>query len=156
MAWRGPGTAKRSGSRARASALRGRSGLSPATEKERLLVRTPAELTIQDVTRDGRILMTSDNGKVGIIGRPPGSEKDRDLSLLDWSLARDLSSDGKLLLFDESGEGGGAHHAIYVRKTDGSPAVRLGDGWAAASHPTAGGLLRRAWHRADGRFSFSR
>ena len=40
--------------------------------KERLLVRTPGELTIQDASADGRILMTSDNGKVGIIGRPPG------------------------------------------------------------------------------------
>ena len=103
--------------------------------KERLLVRTPGELTIQDVSRDGRILMTSDNGKVGIIGRPPGLEKDCDLSLLDWSLARDLSHDGKLLLFDETGEGGGAHHAVYVRKTDGSPAVRLGDGWAGSFSP---------------------
>ncbi len=103
--------------------------------QERLLVRTPGELTIQDVSMDGRVLMTSDNGKVGIIGRPPGSEKDRDLSLLDWSLARDLSQDGKLLLFDETGEGGGAYHAVYVRKTDGSPAVRLGEGWAGSFSP---------------------
>jgi WD40 repeat protein len=79
--------------------------------------------------------MTSDNGKVGIIGRPPGSEKDRDLSLLDWSLARDLSHDGKLLLFDETGEGGGARHAVYVRHTDGSPAVHLGDGWGGSFSP---------------------
>jgi len=70
--------------------------------------------------------MTSDNGKVGIIGRPPGSDRDRDLSLLDWSLVRDLTPDGKLLLFDETGEGGGARHALYMRNTDGSPAVQLG------------------------------
>src|SRR5664279_5625921 len=66
-----------------------------------------------------------------VIARPPGSEKDRDLSLLDWSLVRDLSPDGKLLLFDETGEGGGARHALYMRSTDGSPAVQLGSGWAA-------------------------
>ncbi len=103
--------------------------------KERLLVRTPGELTIQDASADGRILMTSDNGKVGIIGRPPGTDRDRDLSLLDWSLVRDISTDGKLILFDESGEGGGARHAVYVRKTDGSPAVHLGDGWAGNFSP---------------------
>jgi predicted Ser/Thr protein kinase len=103
--------------------------------KERLLVRTPGELTIQDASPDGRILMTSDNGKVGIIGRPPGTERDRDLSLLDWSLVRDISKDGKQILFDESGEGGGARHAVYVRRTDGTPAVHLGEGWAGNFSP---------------------
>jgi hypothetical protein len=103
--------------------------------RERLLVRTPGELTIQDATADGRILMTSDNGKVGVIGRPPGSDRDRDLSLLDWSLVRDISTDGKQILFDESGEGGGARHAVYVRRTDGSPAVHLGEGWAGNFSP---------------------
>ncbi len=103
--------------------------------KERLLVRTPGELTIQDASADGRILLTSDNGKVGIIGRPPGTDRDRDLSLLDWSLVRDISPDGKLILFDESGEGGGARHAVYVRRTDGTPAVHLGEGWAGNFSP---------------------
>jgi serine/threonine protein kinase/Tol biopolymer transport system component len=103
--------------------------------RERLLARTPGELTIQDAAPDGRILMTSDNGKVGIIGRPPGSDRDRDLSLLDWSLVRDISTDGRQILFDESGEGGGARHAVYVRKTDGSPAVHLGDGWGGNFSP---------------------
>jgi len=96
--------------------------------EERLLLRTLSELTIQDVSTEGRILITSDNGKVGIIGMPPGQSRERDLSLLDWSLVRDLSPDGKALLFDESGEGGGANGAVYLRRTDGSPAVRLGDG----------------------------
>jgi serine/threonine protein kinase len=40
--------------------------------EERLLLRALSELTIQDVSSDGRILITSDNGKVGIIGQPPG------------------------------------------------------------------------------------
>ena len=96
--------------------------------EERLLLRALSELTIQDVSPDGRILVTSDNGKVGVIGQPPGQSHEKDLSLLDWSRMRDLSPDGKTLLFDETGEGGGANGAVYLRKTDGSPAVRLGDG----------------------------
>jgi hypothetical protein len=96
--------------------------------RERLLARTPGELTILDIARDGRTLMTRDNGMVGIIGARSAEEGERDLSLLDWSLLRDISPDGKLILFDESGEGGGAVHAVYVRRTDGSPAVRLGEG----------------------------
>ncbi|HEX7613855.1 MAG TPA: protein kinase [Thermoanaerobaculia bacterium] len=118
--------------------------------RERLLVRTPGELTIQDATADGRILMTSDNGKVGIIGRPPGSDRDRDLSLLDWSLVRDLSPDGKLLLFDETGEGGGARHALYMRNTDGSPAVQLGTGWAGSFSPD-GRWVTSTGHAPGGR-----
>ena len=110
---------------------------------ERLLARTPGELTIQDIARDGRTLMTSDNGMVGIIGGRPAEEGERDLSLLDWSLLRDISPDGKLILFDESGEGGGAVHAVYVRRTDGSPAVRLGEGVGGSLSP-------------DGRWAVSR
>lgn len=102
---------------------------------ERLLLRTPAELTIQDVADDGQVLMTSDAGKVGVVGTPPGQSKERDLSLLDWSLVRGISRDGKLFLFDESGEGGGGHQGVYVRKTDGSPAVRLGDGMGGSFSP---------------------
>jgi len=102
---------------------------------ERLLARTPGELTIQDVSANSRILMTSDNGKVGIIGRPPGQEKEKDISLLDWSLVRDISPDGRLVLFDESGEGAGALQGVFLRRTDGSPGVRLGDGTACGLSP---------------------
>ena len=102
---------------------------------ERLLLRTPGELTIQDVSKDGGVLVTSDNGKVGIVGLPPGHDKERDLSLLDWSRVCDLSSDGKTVLFDESGEGSGANGGVFTRRTDGSPAIRLGDGRAEAFSP---------------------
>jgi Tol biopolymer transport system component len=61
--------------------------------------------------------------------------QERALSWLDWTLIRDLSSDGKILLFDETGEAGGATHSVYIRKTDGSPAIRLGDGVAMSLSP---------------------
>ncbi len=105
------------------------------TGETRMLLRTPGELTIHDVSRDGGVLVTSDNGKVGIVGLPPGQEKERDLSLLDWSRVCDLSTDGKTVLFDESGEGSGAAGGVFARKTDGSPAVRLGDGRAGSFSP---------------------
>ena len=40
----------------------------------------------------------------------------------------DLSEDGKQILFSEQGVAGGPGYAVYVRGTDGSPAVRLGKG----------------------------
>ena len=59
----------------------------------------------------------------------------RDLSWLDYSLVRDMSADGRTVLFTEGGRGGGANYGVYLRRTDGSPAVRLGDGDAAALSP---------------------
>ncbi|HJV22979.1 MAG TPA: protein kinase [Holophagaceae bacterium] len=102
---------------------------------ERLLARTPSELHVQDVAKDGRVLVTNDNAKVGIVGMAQGHTKEQDLSLLDWSLVRGISEDGKMILFDETGEGAGALGGAYVRKTDGAPPVRLGDGIAGGFSP---------------------
>jgi Tol biopolymer transport system component len=101
----------------------------------RLLAREPGTLTLQDVASDGRVLLTRDVQRVGMVGLGPGAVKEADLSWLDWSAPTDLSSDGKTLLFLESGEGGGENYSAYIRKTDGSPAVRLGDGAAYALSP---------------------
>jgi len=114
--------------------------------KERLLAREPGTLTLQDVARDGRVLLTRDVPRVGMVGLAPGATKERDLSWLDWSAPRDLSADGSTLLFVESGEAGGANYAAYLRKTDGAPAIRLGEGSAYALSPdlkwAVGGLPR--------------
>jgi Tol biopolymer transport system component len=100
--------------------------------RERLLARGTGAFTLQDVARDGRVLLAHDTSRLGILALAPGEAKERDLSWLDWSLVRDLSADGKTVLFDESGEGAGAGYAVYLRRTDGSPAVRLGEGGAMA------------------------
>jgi eukaryotic-like serine/threonine-protein kinase len=96
--------------------------------KVRLLTRVPGELTILDVGKDGNVLLTRGNDRAGMIGLAPGEVKERDLSWLDWSVPTSLSADGKTVLFQESGEGGGPTYAVYIRSTDGSPAIRLGEG----------------------------
>jgi Tol biopolymer transport system component/predicted Ser/Thr protein kinase len=103
--------------------------------KERLLAREPGTLTLQDVAKDGRVLITRDVPRVGMVGMTAGSAKERDLSWLDWSAPKDLSLDGKKLLFTESGEAGGENYSSYLRGTDGSPAIRLGDGLSFALSP---------------------
>jgi serine/threonine protein kinase/WD40 repeat protein len=103
--------------------------------KERLLAREPGTLTLQDVAKDGRVLITRDVPRVGMVGMTAGTSKERDLSWLDWSAPKDLSLDGKNLLFTESGEAGGENYSTYIRGTDGSPAVRLGDGLSFALSP---------------------
>jgi DNA-binding winged helix-turn-helix (wHTH) protein/Tol biopolymer transport system component len=112
--------------------------------RERLVQRMAGALTLQDVSRDGRVLLTRQNTRIGIICLPPGETRERDLAWLDWSLARDLSDDGRTLLFTEAGEGGGATYGVYVRGTDGSPAVRLGNGSALALSPDGKWALARS------------
>jgi tRNA A-37 threonylcarbamoyl transferase component Bud32 len=105
--------------------------------KQRLVARAPGMLTLQDVAPDGRVLVTREAPRAGFYGLAPGAAKERDLSWLDFSSPCALSADGRLVLFDESGEGGGATYSVFLRKTDGSPAIRLGNGTCAALSPDA-------------------
>jgi Tol biopolymer transport system component len=109
----------------------------------RLLARVPGELTILDVGKEGNLLLTRGNDRAGMIGLAPGEPKEKDLSWLDWSVPGSLSPDGKMILFQESGEGGGPHYAVYLRNTDGSPAIRLGEGTGLSLSPDGQWALSR-------------
>jgi len=71
-------------------------------------------------------LISRDALRAGAIGMAPGENKERDLSWQDWTVAIDLSEDGKLMLFIEAGEAGGGEYAVFTRDTTGTSAVRLG------------------------------
>ncbi len=103
--------------------------------KMREIERAPGGIILQDISRDGKLLIDHQAHRAGIIGRLAGESQERELSWLDYSFLRDLSEDGTTLLFDEQGEGGGAEASVYVRKTDGSAAIRLGEGFAQALSP---------------------
>ncbi|HEY6769891.1 MAG TPA: protein kinase [Candidatus Sulfotelmatobacter sp.] len=103
--------------------------------KERLIYRSPGGLTIHDISRTGLVLMTSDKARVGIFALPPGETHERSLSWFDWSLLNDMSADGKTILFSETGEAVGANYSMFIRGTNGSPAIRLGDGGFGALSP---------------------
>jgi Tol biopolymer transport system component/predicted Ser/Thr protein kinase len=109
----------------------------------RLLARVPGELTILDVGKEGDVLLTRGNDRAGVIGLAPGEPKEKDLSWLDWSVPASLSADGKTVLFFESGEGGGPKYAVYLRNTDGSPAIRLGEGSGLSLSPDGQWALSR-------------
>ncbi len=102
---------------------------------ERLLARVPGTLTLLDVARDGRLLLRRDANRQEIKAFIAGASQPRELSWFDYSLASGLTPDGKTLLFAEVGEAGGATYGIYIRGTDGSPAIRLGDGNPQALSP---------------------
>src|SRR5262249_57930944 len=105
--------------------------------------RLPGALMLLDIAKDGRVLLVRATWRRELMGFSPGENKERELSWLDYTYPADLSEDGKTLLFDEEGGGGaldyskssGLTYAVYIRKTDGSPAVLLGEGGAVALSP---------------------
>ncbi len=122
------------------SASQGGSNLSPLRAvtmegKQRRVTAMAGNLLLVDVSPDGQVLIAEDNRRREMIGLGPGETKEHDLSWMDWSFPRDISADGKLVLFEEEGAGGGQNYSVCLRGTDGSPAVRLGDGYAIALSP---------------------
>jgi serine/threonine protein kinase len=111
--------------------------------KERMVLRLPGALMLFDIFKDGRVLMMRASWRRELIAMTADDAKQHDLSWLDYTYPAGLSADGKTLLFDEEGGGGslaysksgGLSYAVYIRKTDGSPAVLLGEGGAVSLSP---------------------
>jgi Tol biopolymer transport system component len=101
----------------------------------RVVTRTDGRVTLHDIARDGRALVTRDNVWNGVSGLLAGETKERDLSWLDGSVAADVSVDGRTLLISELGQGGGASRSVYLRRADSPLAVKLGEGSAQSLSP---------------------
>ncbi len=103
--------------------------------KLRLAIRVPGSLELDDISSDGRVLLTHHTALQSVRGLGPGQSRESDLSWLDGPLPADLSQDGSMLLLNEEGEATGARPTIYLRGTDGSPALRLSEGYGMALSP---------------------
>jgi len=93
------------------------------------LVGTTTDLeALHDIAKDGTVLVEREltTGEIRFAASTDTFE--RDLSWLDGSNSVGLSADAKTMIFGEAGEGGGPLGSVYLRTTDGAPAVRLGDG----------------------------
>jgi Tol biopolymer transport system component len=96
--------------------------------EERPILEVPGHMTLLDVSRQGSALIVLESERSRTQFLSTGERASCDLTWLDWTLVRDISKDGSRILFDETGVGGGELHSVYSRGTDGSPAIRLGDG----------------------------
>ncbi len=105
------------------------------TGRHREILQVPGILTLRDLSRDGRVLLSVENARREMRGRRAGEPRERDLSWLEWSLPTDLTADGQKVLFTEQGAGGGPNYAAYIRGMDESPAVKLGEGCSASFLP---------------------
>jgi hypothetical protein len=101
--------------------------------QSRLMLQAPGSMYLQDVARDRKALVTQGAARSHMLWTSDNAQ--RDLSWLDWSTVADVSADGAAVLFYEWGSAVGTKPVVYLRKTDGSDAVRLGDGRALALSP---------------------
>jgi eukaryotic-like serine/threonine-protein kinase len=106
---------------------------------QRLVFRSPGGVTLQDIASDGRVLLTRDEQRVGMMALAPGATTEREVSWRDWSLPTDISGDGNTVLFDEQGVEAGPTYTVAVRDMrgdiKGSPPIPLGSGVAGHLSP---------------------
>jgi Tol biopolymer transport system component/tRNA A-37 threonylcarbamoyl transferase component Bud32 len=102
--------------------------------KQRTITNVPGGMWFQDI-RNGTALTITQHKRLGIRGVAPGGKEERELGWFGWSVLRDISRDGRKILFDEEADGGGPNYTVFLRDTDGSPPVRISDGNAMAISP---------------------
>ncbi|HEY4101162.1 MAG TPA: protein kinase [Gemmatimonadales bacterium] len=96
--------------------------------RERHVLSSAGGITVHDVARSGQWLITQDGDRYVVFARGSSDTSDKDVSWLDLSDEPVLSADGKVLAFADEGITGGENYAVMLRKLDGSPPVRLGQG----------------------------
>jgi hypothetical protein len=105
----------------------------------RVVMQTLGWPAVEDISSSGDLLVARIKPRLRLqTGTRSGAADPTDrveLSWLDWSLARDMTNDGRRALFDETGPGMLHMAATFVRTTDGAPAVRISDGVAMGFMP---------------------
>jgi eukaryotic-like serine/threonine-protein kinase len=94
----------------------------------RVVAGVPGTLNLHDIAHGGRVLLSHQITRTIAMARGPGQNQERDLTITDWTLVDTISPDGRQVLLQEEGTGSRPGYDIYVRSTDGSPPVRIGQG----------------------------
>jgi eukaryotic-like serine/threonine-protein kinase len=102
--------------------------------KQRLVLRSPGGVWLEDIASDGRMLLTHQDRRYEVTVTKIGGET-RQLSWLEIMLGLSMSRDGKFAVIGDWGGSGGTDYRIYLAKLDGSPAVLLGSGIGGGISP---------------------
>lgn len=99
--------------------------------KQRMVLRVPGGLYLEDIAPDGRVLLRHDERRYEVTAAQVGGAS-RLLSWLEIMIGASVSRDGKFVAI---GDETAAEYGVYLRKLDGSPPVQLGAGVAGAISP---------------------
>jgi eukaryotic-like serine/threonine-protein kinase len=103
--------------------------------KIRDVLSLPVGMTLQDIAPDGRMMVTLNSSRLAMGFSTLGSKEDIELSWHDWNVAKDISPDGRFVLFEDASEAAGPGYAVALRRLDGTLPVRLGEGSAGGLSP---------------------
>ncbi|MFZ0954318.1 MAG: protein kinase [Candidatus Sulfotelmatobacter sp.] len=104
------------------------------SRRVRKILDLPEGMTLQDVAPDGRVLVSLDHERLPMATAARNGSA-ADLSWHDWNIAKDISSDGQSILFEDASEPAGPHYSLAIRKIDGTPPVQLGEGSSGGLSP---------------------
>ncbi|PYX48650.1 MAG: hypothetical protein DMG79_11320, partial [Acidobacteria bacterium] len=102
--------------------------------KLRTITSVPGGMWLEDI-RGGVPLVLVNQKRLGLRGGLLNAKQERELGWLGWAIMRDMSRDGKKILFEEEADGGGPNYTVFLRDIDGSPPVRIGEGIGLALSP---------------------
>ena len=103
--------------------------------KTRRILDLPVGLTVEDVASDGRVLASAHSERLGMAAITPENKSEVELSWHDWNIAKDISRDGKWVLFEDASEIAGSNYIVALRNMDGTPPILLGEGSAGGLSP---------------------
>jgi len=104
--------------------------LQRVTLRGKIVLTAPGvgDATIQDIAPDGRELILREDASSSIWLQRANAAAATDLSWLNHTFFPILSGDGSQLVFGDAAGVAGNSYATMLRHTDGTPAVRLGEG----------------------------
>jgi eukaryotic-like serine/threonine-protein kinase len=104
---------------------------------ERDVWTSPSDLTILDASPSGQVLLTANRIYTEVKWLGANDSQERDISWFAFSIAHDVSADGRLVLFTREDEGAGAESEMGLRRIDAREAVFLGPGMGTNLSPDA-------------------
>ena len=96
----------------------------------RTVAQMPGGMVLRDIDRSGRVLIDRSTQHMSMMLGSVDGGAQHDISWLDWSRAVAISGDGKSVLFDETGAGGGASYSVFIEQIGSDTPKHIGEGRA--------------------------
>lgn len=97
-------------------------------KRARNVLKSPAELRIHSIDPTGQALISNEEQRAELGGLLAGDTKVRDLSWYGNEDVVGISADATIIAAAQTAQGSGKNYQIYIRHSDGSGTVQLGEG----------------------------